>query len=376
MAYHEILRVLPLVSALLWFGVAALPVLRARLSSPFERSLTAFALLMALWAFLDGIFLGLTDPAQEDLAVLVSNVRTTVITGAMAALLLAAKWIYLGHSRWDALLLLPAAGSLAIVWTGLTSGVDFVWWGPRLVRDPVRYTLWAAQQVAYLGAAIVMIAALSHQRRDIPRRSRVRIFWTGGSLGAFLLIWLATNIYNNVTSSSNVPWLSSLLVIPAAIILVALGPLSSEEFGALFRQAADLERRVIAVYLFHQSGDPLVALASSRTFPIEPERMQSILSVIGSFVETSLASGSAYGVTALRFDAQGAVAVRGRHVIAAALYDGPAYDAVRSELVHLVRRFEDANARELETWEGATAVAEAAADELSRLLSRAAGPAA
>jgi len=103
--------------------------------------------------------------------------------------------------------------------------------------------------------------------------------------------------------------------------------------------------------------------------------MQSILSVVGSFVETSLASGSAYGVTALRFDAQGAVAVRGRHVIAAALYDGPAYDAVRSELVRIVRGFEAANVRELETWEGATTVAEAAADELSRLLSRADSPA-
>ena len=375
MAYHEFLQVLPLVSAAVWFGIGALPVLRRRLSSPFEGSLTGFALLLGLWAFLDWIFLGFADPSQADLAVLISNVRITVITGAMATLLFASKWIYLGHSRWDALLLVPVAGSLAIVWTGLTSGAEFVWWGPRLVRDPVRYSLWAAQQVAYLGAAIVMIAALSRQRRDIPQTSRLRIFWTGGSLGAFLVIWLATNIYNNVTGSSNVPWLSSLLVVPGVIILIALGPLSSEAFGTLFRQAADLERRVIAVYLFHQSGEPLVALASSRTFPIEPERMQSILSVVGSFVETSLASGSAYGVTALRFDAQGAVAVRGRHVIAAALYDGPAYDAVRSELVRIVRGFEAANVRELETWEGATTVAEAAADELSRLLSRADSPA-
>ncbi|MFA5897391.1 MAG: hypothetical protein WC985_10920 [Thermoplasmata archaeon] len=364
---EDLLHVLPLVSAILWLGIGIWPLLRRRFFSPFERSLTIFALLIGLWAFLDWIFLGTTD---ANLAILISNVRISMFTLAMLALLLATVWIYLGHSRYDVLLALPVLGSLAIIWTGLTRGVEFVSWGPRLIRDSMIYALWAIQQIAYLTTSIVLTLALYFKRKDLPFRIRGRVFWTSGSLLTILAFGVTTNMYNNVTQTAGVPWLSSLLIVPASIILVALVPLSSEELGELFRAVSAVDQRVIATYLFYKTGEPLVALSSSRSFPIEAEQLEGVLAVVGNFVETSVSAAKGYGVTAMRYDRLGILAVRGQYVIAAAVYDGAAYDALRSELVRIVRNLEQKRGQQLQTWEDATKSAEAVAEDFSSLLYR------
>jgi hypothetical protein len=359
-----------LISAILWAGIGIWPFLRYRFFSPFERSMTAFAILISIWAGLDWFFLGLTDPTQANLAVLLSNIRISVFTAAILALVLSSKWIYLGHSRWDLLIGLPVAGSLLIIWTGLTSDVQPASWGPRLIRDPFRYALWATQQVAYIGTSVVLTTALWLQRKHLASKLRSRIFWTAGSLLAMLIISLSTNIYNNVTQTAGVPWLSSLLIVPAAIIMVALIPLSLEEIDELFRGVSAVEERARAVYLFYKSGEPLVALSADRTYPIEAEQLEGVLSIVGNFVETSVARGHRYDITAMRYDALGILAVRGQFVIAAAVYDGRAYDALRSELLRIVRKLEDRFGQNLTTWEQATRVAEMVANELSALIHR------
>src|SRR5207249_7576198 len=51
-----------------------------------------------------------------------------------------------------------------------------------------------------------------------------------------------------------------------------------------------------------------------------------------------------------------------------AVYDGPAYDALRGELTQALKVFEERSWRQLGTWEDATTVAESAANELSNFL--------
>lgn len=372
MVTAELLLILPLASAVAWWAVAAVPLARRRLTSRFERSIAAFAVLIGVWAFLDWIFLGFKDASQARTAIDVSNVRISVITMATFVLALAMKWIVLGHSKLDWLLAIPVLGSIALIWVppGLTTAAFPESWGLRLVRDQFRYTLWASQQVAYVAAAIVLVAHLYVERRDMARRIRRRFFWTTGSLAVMLAIWISTNIYNNVTQTGGVPWFSSLLVVPAAIILGAIAPMSSNEFGEMLRAISAIQERVIAVYLFYRTGDPLVALASGRILPIEAEQLEGVLALVGNFVETSVPSSRGVRVTAMRYDGLGIVAVRGDFVIAAAVYDGPANDTLRAELIRAVRQFEERRWRDLGTWEEATRSAEAVAEELSSLLYR------
>ncbi len=128
--------------------------------------------------------------------------------------------------------------------------------------------------------------------------------------------------------------------------------------------------RVTAVYLFYRTGEPLVALAANRTLPIEAEQLEGLLSVVGNFVETSVAGARGYAVTAMRYDDLGIVAVRGEFTIAAAVYDGPAHDILRDDLLRSLRKFEERRWRDLSNWEDATKVAEVAAEELSTFLDR------
>jgi len=128
----------------------------------------------------------------------------------------------------------------------------------------------------------------------------------------------------------------------------------------------------IAVYLFYRSGEPLVALASGRNLPIQAETLESLLAVVGNFVETSVPGSRGYATTAMRYEQLGIVAVRGEFVIGAAIVDGPAHDALKSDLVRAVRDLEERHWRNLSSWEHATKVSGAASEELSKLLRTAA----
>jgi hypothetical protein len=134
------------------------------------------------------------------------------------------------------------------------------------------------------------------------------------------------------------------------------------------RKSSPKGKRAIAAYLFYRSGEPLVALASGRNLPMEAETLEGLLSVVGNFVETSVPGSRGYAVTAMKYDQFGIVAVRGEFVIGAALYDGPDYESLKGDLLRTVRDLEERHWRNLSSWEDATRVAEAASDEMSKLL--------
>jgi hypothetical protein len=134
------------------------------------------------------------------------------------------------------------------------------------------------------------------------------------------------------------------------------------------RKGAEKARRAIAAYLFYRSGEPLVALASGRKLPIEAETLHDLLSVVGNFVETSVAGSRGYAATAMKYEGLGIVAVRGEFVIGAALTEGSESEDLKKDLLRTVRDFEERNWRNLSSWVDATKAAENASDEMSKLL--------
>ena len=157
----------------------------------------------------------------------------------------------------------------------------------------------------------------------------------------------------------------------------SLLPLTSGLLGlgiSLRRSAASRRRRirakikVVAAYVFYRTGEPLAALGSSRTLPIEADQLEALLSVVGNFVETSTSSFKGYATTAMVYDNLGIVAVRGRQIIAAVVYEGAVYSALRRELLRTVQEFETRRAADLTSFDAASRAAEEAADELARLL--------
>ena len=351
----DALGIVAVASAIGWWAVGIVSAVRSRVASPFERALATASFLIGALAFV-------TPYASVSVDGPLSDLRLTFIALATLLVLLATKWISRGHSRYDALLVVPVIASLALVWDGFVpNGFDAEW---------PSYVFWALQQIPYLAAAIVLWGTLYRGRGDLATRLHQRLFWTVGVIVLILAIGLGTNIAGRFVLTTGDPWLASFLLIPAAIALIAIVPLTREDWGEMLRVVSAIQERVTAVYMFYRTGEPLVALASNRNLPIEAEQLEAVLSVVGNFVETSVPSSRGYAVTAMRYEGLGLVAVRGEFVIIAAVYDGPAYDALRSELTRTLKVFEERSWKELRTWEDATKVAETAANELSNLLHR------
>jgi hypothetical protein len=352
--------IIALVSAIGWWAVGIVSVVRSRVASPFERALATASFLIGALAFVAPYAPVSVAGTLADGTL--ANLRLTFIALATLLLLLATKWISRGHSRYDALLVVPVIASLALIWDGFVpNGFDSGW---------PSYVFWALQQIPYLAATIVLWGRLYRRRGDLATPVHQRFFWTVGILIMILAIGLGTNIAGRFVPPAVDPWLASVLLIPAAIALIAIVPLTREDWGEMLRVVSAIQERVTAVYMFYRTGEPLVALASNRNLPIEAEQLEAVLSVVGNFVETSVPSSRGYAVTAMRYEGLGLVAVRGEFVIIAAVYDGPAYDALRSELTRMLKVFEERSWKELRTWEDATKVAETAANELSNLLHR------
>lgn len=150
------------------------------------------------------------------------------------------------------------------------------------------------------------------------------------------------------------------LVLPAAFVLLAL------PFG--FRTRIE-DRQVRAVYLFHESGDPLAMVASDHLPPFPAQELEPLLGTIRDFVETSVPASRGFAATRMRFGEEGLVAVRGRHVSACIVFRSQADGAIRRDLTRFVRDFEAQNEDRLGTWEEATSLAETASDSLRSLFS-------
>src|SRR2546427_830417 len=257
-------RIVSLGSGIAWLAVGLIPVIRTRLASRLERGLAATAFFLAGWAFLDALYPVLSGTSPNLVFI---GFRLTLITFGTLALLLTVKWVARGPSRYDPLLVLPVIGSLGLAWTELPARAGSPSWG---------YGLWAAQQIAYVGASLVLTIS---------------------------------SVRGRAGPSTAFRWLS-----------------------------------------------------------IGAEQLEGLLAVVGNFVETSVPLSAGYAVTAMRYEGLGIVAVRGEFVIVAAVYDGPAHDALRGELTRALKTFEERSRRQLGTWEAATSITEEAANELSNFL--------
>src|SRR5437899_9677581 len=149
-----------------WWAVGIVSAVRSRVASPFDRALATASFLIGALAFVAPYASVSVDGPLADL-------RLTFIALATLLVLLATKWISRGHSRYDALLVVPVIASLTLVWDGFVpNGFDSEW---------PSYVFWALQQIPYLAAAIVLWGTLYRRRGHLATPVHQRFFWAGGT---------------------------------------------------------------------------------------------------------------------------------------------------------------------------------------------------
>src|SRR2546430_11176262 len=122
------------------------------------------------------------------------------------------------------------------------------------------------------------------------------------------------------------------------------------------RSRAD-ERNVRAVYLFHRSGDPLVAVSSEAVPPFESTQLEPVVGAVRDIIERPEPAGRGIQQTTRRFGEEGVVGVRGQFVSACVVFHGRGDGIIRRDLVRFVREFEERNETHLGSWEEATTLA-------------------
>lgn len=366
MTTPELLRILAFFAAMTWSAIGVWLVVRLGCRSAFERAMCGFAFLTGTWAFLQGVIMTL---GSDTVGHLLAAVQASLAVVAALLLLLATKWIQSGHGRADGLLIVPAFVSFAIAWGSLHEPVEGFDEPARFVHDPLLFSLFLGPILGYVGAACVRFIRFHVVLRELPRPMRRWILATIGGLFGIVAIGGIAAFTVNLQGLDPLPFLPVLLVAPGVVLLAAALPLPRNEFSTLLRAVAKLDRNVVAVYLLHRSGTPIAAVSSGRNYPVEPETLHGVIDTVGGFVDRSMNGDPRPGATLLRFDGMGVVAVRGLHLIAAALYHGRPYDILQGELARIVSAFEASHATALESWEGAAHCAEHAADQLAGLLS-------
>jgi len=147
------------------------------------------------------------------------------------------------------------------------------------------------------------------------------------------------------------------LLIPAATLL-----------ALPFARSRGEEKNVRAVYLFHRSGDPLVAVASDAVLPFESKHLEPLLGAVRDFVDSPEPAGHGIQQTTRRFGEEGVVGVRGQFVSACVVFHGRGDGNIRRDLVRFVREFEERNEDRLGSWEEATTLAGEASLALTSLM--------
>src|SRR3989454_4055437 len=192
----DALRIVSLGSGVTWWAVGIVPAIRTRLASRLERAVAATAFFLGGWAFLDAVYPAFAGVSPSPDVVFI-GLRVTLISFATLALLLTTKWMARGRSRYDALLVLPLIGSLGLVWTELPSRAGSPSWG---------YGLWAAQQLVYVGASIVLSASLVRGRTDPSAGFRRRSLWTVAILVVAGARFLSPDLYATPPPALCVSW--------------------------------------------------------------------------------------------------------------------------------------------------------------------------
>ncbi|TLZ99949.1 MAG: hypothetical protein E6J99_05185 [Methanobacteriota archaeon] len=135
-----------------------------------------------------------------------------------------------------------------------------------------------------------------------------------------------------------------------------------------FARSRGEEKNVRAVYLFHRSGDPLVAVASDAVLPFESKHLEPLLGAVRDFVDSPEPAGHGIQQTTRRFGEEGVVGVRGQFVSACVVFHGRGDGNIRRDLVRFVREFEERNEDRLGSWEEATTLAGEASLALTSLM--------
>lgn len=341
-----------LASAAVWFGIGAAQIGGRSFRVSTGAAFIATSLLVGLYAFWDwlGWLFGTTE------GVSLPPLSRIYLVAAALAFLYFAKWLVHGRRWYDALAALPL-GFMALPFVVPALPYLGPLWGSSLVvQEAARWSLSPWPALFYLPLLYVLsliLAGMQFLRQGalLALEPLGRESWsTLGILGAAALM-LALAILTNFPLLLQSPPYSATLVVPGAVLLLALRGEEANGVLQLFNLKQAFRGETLAVYLIYKSGD-LLGAAISESERADDDIFVGTLDAFQSFFTHALPFFQGQQLRTATFGEIAVLIERGRDCYLMVMTTSKRLGLIREIMRRRLRRFEEENATALEDWTG------------------------
>jgi hypothetical protein len=345
-----VVRVTPLVTAVLWSGLAIYLIARDRYRTWTEVLFLVTAGCVAGYALADAAFFNAATPSDATAALLASLAFRTLLSPVF--LLLAAVL----HSRlqWRlAVLAIPAGIAFAILGSGLVAnvapapgtGVAFT-----ATYAPVLYAAWLALTLGMAVVGLALLALLFVQIRRFTTAYGRRMLIVLGAVTLALAAGEAVALSAPAFGVFPPPLLSSLFAIPGAGAIVALSPERETPFLEAARKWKAKDYRPRAAFLTYGDEVLLGSAVPSGDAAVDGDLYSSTLEVVQDFMRTSFPMLKGRWLRSIEQGEYAFVLERGAHTCLILLIQGQENDQLRRLMREALRMIEAENREAFEHW--------------------------
>ena len=366
----DVLKLLPLITAAVWYLIVAAQVYRDRMRTATEAFFLAACFFAGTYAISDFYFFN-APLNRPDIATNAALLSVSCFTLTVVFFFLFTQ-VYLAKMRRAYLVALaPGILLLPIVWGGMLEGVTSAgsFFLPTYRFLP--FTIWLLFVVVY---ALAGIRNLWKLHRIVRTQSPNLAKRSAGILYSFVICFFlgfATNgIIGALPNPAIPPPFSTLLAIPGLAALLTLAPIRRERISEVVRKFRARRYELREAYLIFNDGTLIASKVRTGDTELDKDIFSATLDVIQNFMRTSfpLLKG-----TSLRTIEHGSFRIlieRGRYCYLTVVLMGEENDLLRRQMRDALLEFEGRNQQTLIRWKGVTSDAVGTEETFRRLFER------
>ncbi len=346
----------PLITAGVWYALAAYQVYRDRYRTWTEAFFLAACFFTGSYALTDVFFFTAPTTTQAENAALIGF---TFMTFVATFLFLFAVVFYTRMRRAYLLAFLPAFVLLPFIWSGLVVRIlPLETTGPPWVGDwnDTVFIAWVGLILVY--ALLAAVALLRTYLEVASQTTKLRRRMLGLLLTTLIavVVGVSTNVWRGMTHSDVLPLFSTGLALPGIVAFVTLSPFTTERFSVAVRRWKASQYNIKAAFLIFTDGTLIGAKVRSGEKVIDQDLFGATLDVIQNFMRTSF-PGLRGALSAIKHGEYTLVMERGRHAYLTVVLQGEENDQLRRHMRDLLLQYERNNQPVLADWRGIPAEA-------------------
>ena len=365
LALVDVLKQLPLVTAIIWYLVVAYQVYRDRIRTWTEAFFLGACFFCATYALSDFYFF---NASSREAAANAAKLGVSCLTLGVVFFFPFTQAYLTKMRRAYFLALAPGVLLLPVIWSvmlqDLTPTESFFLPQYRLLP----FTVWLGFVVVYALAGIWNLWRLHNIVKSQNPRLGKR---SAGILYSFIIVFflgVATNgLIGTLPNPAIPPPFSTLLMIPGLAALFTLAPLSKDRISDVIRRFRSKVYELREAYLIFNDGTLIASKISRGDAEIDKDLFSATLDVIQNFMRTSFPILKGTSLRTIEHGEYRVLIERGRYCYLTVVLSGEENDLLRRHMRDALLEFEARNQEILAKWKGVTSDASGTEDTFRRL---------